>query len=70
MKVVVKQNSQAVVTAVGIPGPSGTNSSIKDSVDFDKTNLQDGALLIYRADTDKITTTKLLNQQVIEAGQY
>jgi hypothetical protein len=69
MKVVVKQNSQAVVTAVGIPGPSGT-TTIKDASDFDKSNLQDGALLIYRADIDKITTTKLLNQQVIEAGQY
>lgn len=69
MKVVVKQTSQAVVTAVGIPGPSGT-TSIKDASDFDKTNLQDGALLIYRADDDKISTTKILNQQVIEAGQY
>lgn len=69
MKVVVKQTSQAVVTAVGIPGPSGT-TSIKDASDFDKTNLQDGALLIYRAEDDKISTTKILNQQVIEAGQY
>ena len=69
MKVVVKQTSQAVVTAVGIPGPTGT-TSIMDAHDFDKSNIQDGALLIYRAEDDKISTTKILNQQVIEAGQY
>ncbi len=69
MKVVVKQNSQAVVTAVGIPGPSGT-TTIMGASDFDKSNIQDGALLIYRAEDDKISTTKILNQQVIEAGQY
>lgn len=69
MKVVVKQTAQATVTAVGIPGPAGT-TSIMDAKDFDKTNIEDGALLIYKAELNKISTTKLLSQQVIEAGQY
>jgi hypothetical protein len=69
MKVTVKQPTQNIVTAVGIQGPSGV-TRILDADDIDKTTLEDGAVLVYKAQTSKITTTRLLSQQVIEAGQY
>ena len=69
MKVTVKQPTQNIVTAVGIQGPAGV-TRILDADDIDKTTLEDGAVLVYKAQTSKITTTRLLSQQVIEAGQY
>jgi hypothetical protein len=69
MKVTVKQTTQNIVSTVGIQGPPGV-TRILDADDIDKTTLEDGAVLVYKAQTNKITTTRLLNQQVMEAGQY
>jgi hypothetical protein len=69
MKVTVKQTTQNIVSTVGIQGPPGV-TNILDAADIDKTTLEDGAVLVYKAQTNKITTTRLLNQQVMEAGQY
>lgn len=65
----VKQKNQPVVSTVGIQGPNGV-SSILGAQDIDTTNLEDGAVLVYNSQTQKIVTTRLLDQQVMEAGQY
>ena len=72
MKVTVKQSTQKIVSTVGIQGPQGATgvTSILQADDIDATSLEDGSVLVYKAQTNKITTTRLLDQQVMEAGQY
>jgi hypothetical protein len=36
----------------------------------DNTTLQDGSVLVYKSATNKWTSTKLLDQQNIEAGEF
>ena len=65
----VKQKNQPVVATVGIQGPNGVASILK-AEDIDTTNLEDGAVLVYDSQKQKMVTTRLLEQQVMEAGQY
>lgn len=41
-----------------------------DLVDVDLSDLEDGSVLVYKANTDKWTATKVLSQQYINAGQF
>ncbi len=41
-----------------------------DLLDVDLTNLEDGSVLVYKANTEKWTATKKLEQQYINAGQF
>jgi hypothetical protein len=61
------QQSRTIVT--GIMGPRGA-SSFDQLSDIDLTQLGSGSLLIYNTGTSKWTATKLLDQQIVESGQY
>lgn len=50
----------------GIPGAS----TVAELTDIDKTNLQDGSLLVYSTQTAKWKTTIVLDKQALECGQY
>lgn len=74
--VVVDKNSTIVSTVkeptviyTGIIGPPGPGS-IAEMPDVDASQLNSGSLLVYNAQTQKWTSTTLLNQQVVDSGQY
>lgn len=73
--VVVNTQGTSEVVAVGIQGPQGiegpaTILTINNAVDVDRSNLQDGSVLVYKTSTSKWTSTRLLNQQDVEAGEF
>jgi hypothetical protein len=65
----VIDDKQATVIVTGMMPPAST-SSISNSVDIDTTNLESGSTLVYNASTQQWTATKLLDQQIIESGQF
>lgn len=69
MRVRVNQQSTSQVVSVGIQGPAGPNS-ITSATDVDTTNLQNGSVLVYKANTSKWTSTTTLDSQNMEAGEY
>ena len=69
-EVVVVSTDTTGVVITGIMGPPGTNSSISNANDIDKTELTDGATLVYRADTAIWRATNRLDNQILEAGQF
>jgi hypothetical protein len=60
-------NTEVVVT--GIMGPPGA-SSISGLTDLDRTELVDGATLVYRASDSIWKATNKLDNQILEAGQF
>jgi len=62
--------AQTIVT--GLMGPPGRDSSntISESQDVDNTELTNGATLVYRASDAKWKATNLLDNQILEAGQF
>lgn len=68
---VVNVNDSIIVLSgvMGPPGLSGINK-ISDADDIDKTDLADGAMLVYKELTTKWTATKVILGQVLEAGEY
>lgn len=69
MKVKVNTAPVSQVVSVGIQGPAGI-SNISAASDVDTTNLNDGSLLVYKTATNKWTSTVLLNQQIMEGGEF
>lgn len=74
MKVVVGK-SRPISTSLGVqgpPGPPGTPgpNTISTATDIDMTNVQDGALLIYNANTSKFAADINLESQIIEGGHF
>lgn len=67
---VVVESKQQVVVLSGPIGPQNVIGGIADLSDIDISNLQNGGILIYNTTTQKWTAGNLLNQQVIESGQY
>lgn len=65
----VVDDKRATVIVTGMMPPAAANS-ITNSVDIDTTNLQGGSTLVYNATTQQWTATKLLDQQIIESGQF
>ena len=53
----------------GPPGASGT-TTISSATDIDMSNLSDGSMLVYNDITEKWHATLLLEQQIIDSGQY
>ncbi len=41
-----------------------------DAVDVDLTDVEDGSVLVYKASTEKWTSTRLLEQQYVNSGQF
>lgn len=60
-------STQIVVT--GIMGPPGA-STFADLKDIDLTGIGPGSILVYNTISEKWTATNLLEQQILEAGQY
>jgi len=63
-EVVVVSSDTSSVVVTGIMGPPGA-SSIADMLDVDKTELTDGAVLVYVANTSTWKTTKKLDNQIL-----
>jgi hypothetical protein len=65
---VVSSQSQTKVVIGGMIGPHIT--TLKGLADLDLTDLTGGSLLVYNAGSEKWVATTLLNQQVVDAGQF
>lgn len=66
----VETEKVSEVTAVGIQGPSGVAGNVSAIPDVDTTLLENGSLLVYKTATSKWTSTRLLDLQTLEAGEY
>jgi hypothetical protein len=68
--VVSQDTGYVVVTGImgppGLPGPS----SLSDLSDIDKTQLVNGATLVYNANSAVWKATNKLDNQILEAGQF
>lgn len=71
-RVVHVDGVQTQVVSAGIQGPPGAPgfTSMSNATDVDSTNLENGSVLVYFTDTAKWTSTTLLSQQTMEAGEY
>jgi hypothetical protein len=69
MRIKVNQQGTTQHVTVGVQGPAGPNF-INLAEDVDVTNLTNGSLLIYKSDTQKWTSSTLLQNQTVEAGEY
>jgi hypothetical protein len=65
---VVSSQSQTKIVVGGMIGPHVT--TLKGLSDLDITNLTGGSLLVYNAGTEKWVATTMLDQQVVDAGQF
>lgn len=61
------QETRVLVT--GVMGPPG-KTTINGMEDVDVTTLTPGSMLVYNQITEKWTSTTLLNQQIVDSGQY
>jgi hypothetical protein len=66
---IVVQSEETRTIITGIMGPPGS-SNISSLSDIDKTQLTDGATLVYKADTAIWRATNILDNQILEAGQF
>jgi len=69
-EVVVVTTDTTGVVVTGIMGPPGESSKISEASDIDKTNLVNGATLVYASNSSKWIATRLLDNQILEAGQF
>ena len=67
---VVEYEENITVPSVGIQGLSASDMSINNMSDVDATNLENGSVLVYKTNTSKWTSTRLLDQQFMEGGEY
>lgn len=69
--VISTDNPVTVVTGlIGPKGTDGTAASLSSIPDVDTSSLQDGSLLVYSSATQTWYSTNVLQNQVLEAGQY
>jgi hypothetical protein len=66
---VVVENVAGNIVVTGIMGPPG-KTTITNADDVDTSQLTDGALLVYRAQTGRWFATNRLDNQILEAGQF
>jgi hypothetical protein len=66
--VVVSQDTGTIVVT-GIMGPPGA-STLSELSDVDKTQLVNGATLVYNANSAIWKATNKLDNQILEAGQF
>jgi NADPH-dependent curcumin reductase CurA len=66
---VVINTQQPNVIVSGMIGPTGV-TSFSGLTDIDLNQLSAGSVLVYNAGTQKWTATKLLDQQIVESGQF
>ena len=71
MTIVVDGALQSRVIISGMIGPASSAVVTFASLgDIDLTQLAPGSTLVYNSATQKWTATKLLDQQIVESGQY
>jgi hypothetical protein len=66
---IVTQNTTVQTIVTGMLGPPGV-TTLSNASDVDTTQLTDGALLVYKADTAIWRATNKLDNQILEAGQF
>jgi NADPH-dependent curcumin reductase CurA len=66
---VVINTQQPNVIVSGMIGPTGV-TTFSGLTDIDLNQLSAGSVLVYNAGTQKWTATKLLDQQIVESGQF
>lgn len=67
---VVEYDSNLTVPTVGIQGLSASDASISNLSDVDAFNVENGSVLVYKTNTNKWTSTRLLDQQFMEGGEF
>jgi hypothetical protein len=68
--VTVETERVAEVSAVGIQGLSGAAVNLEDIPNVDASSLENGSVLVYKTATSKWTSTKILDLQTVEAGEF
>lgn len=66
---VVVDHPQPTVIVSGMIGPTGV-TAISGLTDIDLTQLSSGSVLVYNSTSHKWTATTLLDQQIVESGQF
>jgi len=59
-----------VVPTVGIQGPSGASTTIETISNVEAANAENGSVLVYKTNTNKWTSTRTLDLQVMEGGEF
>ena len=67
---VVEYEENITVPAVGIQGLSASDMSITNMSDVDASSLVNGSVLVYRTNTNKWTSTRTLDAQNMEGGEF
>lgn len=66
---VVVRNEAPKTIITGIMGPPG-KTTLTALEDVDTSQLNTGSLLVYNTQSQKWISTTLLNQQIVDSGQY
>lgn len=66
---VVINTQQPNVIISGMIGPTGV-TTFSGLTDIDLTQLAAGSVLVYNPGTQKWTATNMLDQQIVESGQF
>lgn len=67
---VVSAENEITVSAVGIQGLSATQMNLEQAANVDATTLENGSILVYKTNTNKWTSTRLLDLQFMEGGEF
>jgi len=67
---VVEYDNNITVPTVGIQGLSASDMSLTNMSDVDAASLENGSVLVYKTQTNKWTSTRLLDQQFMEGGEF
>lgn len=68
--VTVETSQQLTVDTIGIQGLSASEGQLSSFTDVDATLIEDGSVLVYKTLTSKWTSTRLLNRQDIDSGEF
>lgn len=67
---IVEYDNNVQVPVVGIQGISAREVNLEDSKNVDKTNLQNGSVLVYNSSSSKWVATRDLEEQFVNAGHF
>lgn len=67
---IVEYDNNVQVPVVGIQGLDARELNLEDSKNVDKTNLQNGSVLVYNSSSSKWVTTRDLEEQFVNAGHF
>jgi hypothetical protein len=69
---VIETPSAATIITIGEQGPPGAAGIeyLSDLLDVDSSNLVNGSVLVYSTEEEKWIATNVLENQIIDSGQY